>query len=307
MQVRTHVIDDLPPHLATTLNDQSLLGSISFAALWNEMGGSAIYWVLYDDDRPLAILPSVRFGRGVLARLQAMPDGLYSRIVCLDKSVDGASAGRQLIEAIASSGFAKVYINDFSRQLSEVSGFESLSCRTNIVKLNTETWLPPDKKLQSEIRKAQREDVPVDEFSLDRHFDSFLDLMRRTESRHGRRPKYSPAFYERLAVLAQRDRRVRWLVCEKDGKLAASHIYLVEGDMLLNWQVFFDKQFSPLKPNQLITYSIACELSAQGITRLNLGASPGDAETLAYYKDKWGGETYSYPCWSHRSWIGRLM
>ena len=305
MQVRTHVDDDLPPQLAARLHQESLIGSVPFASLWNFMRGQAVYWVLYESERPLAILPSVKFGFGVLARLQAMPDGLYSRPVFLEPAVDRSIAGKHLLEAVVSVGFAKVFVNDFDRQFLEVPGLALLPCNTSVVDITTGAWEPPDKKLQSEIRKAQREEVPVEEFNLDRHFDSFVDLMRRTEHRHGRRPKYSPAFYEGLARLAQCERRIRWLVCEQDGQLAASHIYLVEGDMLLNWQVFFDKQFSPLKPNQWITYSIACEMASHGVTRLNLGASPDDAESLAYYKDKWGGEAYRYPCWSRVSWLGR--
>jgi hypothetical protein len=306
MQVRCHPAEELSTPLVSTLQSQTLLGSVPFASLWNSLGGEAVYWALYDADRPVALLPSVRFGSGRLARLQAMPDGLYARLILLDPTCNPSNAGRLILDAIKAKSYARTFVNDFFGQFPDAADFDKTIHCTTIVPLTNNTWQPPDKKLQSEIRKAQREDVPIDTFDPNRHFDAFLDLMRRTEKRHGRKPKYPPAFFEALSNLVGREERIRWLVCEQQGRLAASHIYFVEGDMLLNWQVYFDKEYSPLKPNQLITYSIACEMASRGVARLNLGASPDDADTLAAYKDKWGGEDYHYPIWSRRTWLGRL-
>jgi hypothetical protein len=307
MQVRTHLAEELPSPLASHLHGQSLLGSVPFASLWNELGGKALYWVLYERDHPVALLPSVRFGRGPWARLQAMPDGLYVRIILLESGIDIRVAAGFVLEAIRSTGFAKVFVNDYHAQFTEATGFQPQTCSTNVVRIGGETWEPPDKKLQSEIRKAQREQAPIETFDPDRHFDAFVDLMRRTERRHGRRPKYPPSFYEALARLARTEPRICWQVCAQAGRLAASHIYLLEGEMLLSWQVFFDKAFSPLKPNQLITYSTARDMASRGAAILNLGSSPDSSESLSYYKEKWGGAEYSYTCWLRRSWLGRLL
>jgi hypothetical protein len=307
MQVRAHPVEELPSHLASYLHKKTLLGSIPFAQLWKVLGGTAIFWVAYEGERPVAILPSVSFGRGPWARLQAMPDGLYAHLVPLDDGVVLHDAARAILYALRSAGFAKIFLHDFHAQFADTSGFESRECLTSVVKIASDSWEPPDQKLQSEIRKALREGVPIETFDPERHFDAFIDSMRRTEQRHGRRQKYPPSFYESLARLAKSEPRICWRVCAQGGKLAASHIYLREGEMLLNWQVFFDKAFSPLKPNQLITFTTAREMVSQGVTRLNLGASPDGAESLSHYKDKWGGEGFRYTCWTRRSWLGRLL
>ena len=307
MQVRAHPAEELPPHLASHLHKETLLGSVPFAELWKVLGGTAVFWVVYEGERPVAILPSVRFGRGPWARLQAMPDGLYARLVLVEDGVVLHDAARAILDAVRSAGFAKIFLNDFHAQFADMPGFESKDCLTSVVKIASDSWEPPDHKLQSEIRKALREGVPIETFDPERHFDAFIDLMRRTEQRHGRRPKYPPSFYESLARLAKDEPRICWKVCAQGEKLAASHIYLLEREMLLNWQVFFDKTFSPLKPNQLITVTTAREMASRGATRMNLGASPDGAESLAYYKDKWGGEDCRYICWTRRSWLGRLL
>jgi hypothetical protein len=305
--VRRHGAGDLPPEAAAWLSRHTLLGSVEFASLWETVGGKPVLWTVYDDDRPIALIPGVQFGRGRLARFQAMPDGLYSRLQCLDGSVDRNQAAQLVMERIASEGYARVFINDYYCQCGDCPGFERRECSTRLVDVSRDDWHPLNPTLRSEIRKALREGTPTRDFSLNRHFDSFLELMSRTEKRHGRQPKYPLAFYRALGKVAMVDSRVRWIVCEQGDRLAASHIYFIENEMLLNWQIFFDKEFSALKPNQVITFSLTHELALRGVKVLNLGSSPEMAVSLADYKAKWGGEMYSYPWFVRESWIGKLL
>jgi CelD/BcsL family acetyltransferase involved in cellulose biosynthesis len=212
-----------------------------------------------------------------------------------------------ILAAITEAGYARVYVNDYYRQFEDHIGFDAQEERTSLVKIDSEEWRPPDKKLQSEIRKAQREEAVVREFALETDFHRFVELMQHTEKRHGRSPKYPPEFYHALARLATQDDRVRWLVCDCNGQLAASHIYLVESDQLLHWQAFFDKEYSKSKPNQAIMFAVVNEMKLRGVRVLNLGATPENAATLSDYKEKWGGETYGYPCLVWKSWLGRLL
>ncbi|MCX6834506.1 MAG: hypothetical protein NTW07_05125 [candidate division Zixibacteria bacterium] len=62
-----------------------------------------------------------------------------------------------------------------------------------------------------------------------------------------------------------------------------------------------------MKPNQAIMFAVVREMKSRGIRILNLGATPEDAATLSDYKEKWGGETYRYPCLVRKSWLGRLL
>ncbi len=88
---------------------------------------------------------------------------------------------------------------------------------------------------------------------------------------------------------------MRWYYVERDGKPVVSQIFLVEGETALNWQIYYDKQFSSLKANQLMLYCAAKELQREGVRFLSLGASPDDAEGVKIFKEKWGGFTATYP------------
>ncbi|RKX26561.1 MAG: hypothetical protein DRP45_03250 [Candidatus Zixiibacteriota bacterium] len=306
MDVRKLRLDDIPEDVKLRLNGATFLGSTGFARLWQTMNGRNVYWALEDGGNIRAVLTGVEFGRWPLVRFQSMPDGCYARAVMIDDSLDPKQSANILSRAIAKAGYAKVYIHDFHGLLESVSGFEVTDCATSLVDVTGTDWQPPDKKLQSEIRKAQREEITVQRFEAQKHMDRFVSLMESTEQRHGRRPKYPRVFYESLAELAETDERVVWVVVEHKDALAASHIYFIENDVLLNWQIYFDKAFSFLKPNQFIMHSTVIRMVEKGVKTLNLGATPGDAESLETYKQKWGGRTHSYRCFQKRSWLGRL-
>lgn len=298
---------DLPTHTAAWINRTTLLGSVEFARLWETMGGRVVYWVANEGDRIIALLPGVEFGSGWLTRYQAMPDGLYGQLLFPEGVAKPNVLADALVKGIAARRYAKVFLTDYYSHLRPTGAYVVRLDQTLAVDISAPDWQPPDKKLQSEIRKAEREDIRLQEFSLNRHFDGFIELMKLTERRHGRRPKYPTAFWRALGKLAMTDARVKWLVCEHEERMAASHIYLVESEMALNWQIYFDKGFSFLKPNQFIMFSVARDLARHGVISLTLGATPGDADSLANYKKKWGGRTVEYACLYRYSWLGRFL
>jgi hypothetical protein len=307
MTITRAYADDLPVSLQTLVDQYALFSSRGFARLWEAMGGRPVYWIAGDTDAPEAILCGVEFGWGALKRFQSMPDGCYSRLVRADKQVKDDAASAALLGAIAKAGYAKFHVYDYCGSFEAAHGIEVTECHTSLVDISSPDWQPPDRTLQSEIRKAERDAVTSASFDADRHMDAFLKLMIQTEQRHGRRPRYTREFVCRLAHLAQADDRVVWKVVEHEGELAASHINFIDSGLMLNWQVCFDKRFSFLKPNQLLLYSAARYAAGRGIRVLNLGTSPEDAETLVTYKRKWGGEDYAYRCLQRYSWLGKLM
>lgn len=298
----------LPEELGALLERHSLMASPSFARLWRTMNGLPVCWVLRQDGRVGAALMGVEFRAHPLTRFQAMVDGLYARLwVSPDSGLERPAALSLMMNALPLSGYARVLVTDFAREFPEQIDCPRRACETLLVDISRPDWEPPDSTLRSEIRKAEREKLPVEPFEPSRHMESFLALMRQTEKRHGRSPKYKPQFFEELGKLAQADKRIRWRHCEIEGKPAASHIFLIDGPMALHWQVYFDKRFSFAKPNQYLLFVMAKELAAEGVTTLNLGASPPGAEGLAAYKKKWGGVSYRYPMFYRYSWIGRLF
>jgi CelD/BcsL family acetyltransferase involved in cellulose biosynthesis len=92
-----------------------------------------------------------------------------------------------------------------------------------------------------------------------------------------------------------------------DSHLAAAHVFICDRDTSHNWQIYFDKSSSPLKPNQAITAHAVETFRSRGLKYLNLGATPPDAVGVSQYKQKWGGREYAYQVFEFRSWLGRVL
>jgi len=299
---------DLPNSLRAQLDSHSFFGSTGFTTLWESIGGTAVCWMLVDGESIIAALTGVEFRRRPLTRFQAMPDGCYARLYATTTVRDErVKYGQELMSAIGRAGYARVYVADYFHDLALDSDPSIQQHETLVVDISAPGWLPPDAKLRSEIRKAEREGVVVSAFSVPAQFDGFMRLMAKTERRHGRRPKYTRDFFLKLAELAAIDSRVKWLHVEHDGSPVVSHIYFVDRTMALNWQIYLAKEFSHLKANQYLMYTATRSLAASGVTHLNLGATPPDAENLRSYKEKWGGVAYTYPMVARKSWLGRCL
>jgi lipid II:glycine glycyltransferase (peptidoglycan interpeptide bridge formation enzyme) len=242
-------------------------------------------------------------------RFQAMPDGCYGQVYFADSitSDERETIAGLFSEVLLQADYVKLFLFDYYKSFVPTPDMEVQLCTTQLVDLAEPDWAPPDKKLRSEIRKAEREGTKVVPFDASAHMNSFLELMKLTEERHQRKPKYPPEFFQALADLSSNDPRVIWTWCEHEGNAVSSHINFIERDMVLNWQVYFDKSYSFLKANQLMLYSLARRTAERGLKYLNLGASPPDADSLSSYKDKWGARTYEYNCYSTRKLLGRLV
>jgi hypothetical protein len=195
---------------------------------------------------------------------------------------------------------------DFHGSVGPHEAFLATPAEARLVDISDPNWAPPDAKLRSQIRKAAREGIRVERFDWGRHHRGFLQLVQCAARHHGERPRYRPSLYRDLASLAERDSRIQWLWCERDGRAAASHIYFVEGDTLQAWQSYFHREFSFLKPNQFIRYTLCHTMAQRGIHWLNLGSTPARAAGLEYYKVRWGGKVFRYMSWTRWEGLGAL-
>ncbi len=289
-----------------SLSGDSFFASVGFLNLWETMGGEAVFWIVEDNDKIVALLPAVEFGKGKLKRLQAGPDGCYSSVFT-NENVQVDKYKRELLQAVVSYGYEKLFIYDYYDSIIEADRYDVLQCQTTLVDVSSLNWQPPDKKLQSEIRKSERENIVVEKFDKEKHCSSFLELMYQTEKRHNRKPKYNESFFSALAELAETDNRIIWNWCEHEGEAVSSHINFKEQNQILNWQVYFDKQFSFLKANQKMLFDLAKSAQENNVQYLNLGASPIDTPTLSEYKKKWGGITKEYICYYKKSLLGKIF
>ena len=294
MKISRYHWNDLEPSALQALIGDSLFASAGFMRLWETVGGRPVAWVGESEGEITAVLPGIEFGREPLLRFQAMPDGCYGQIF-FKSSVppdDRARTAGLFSEVLCQIGYVKLFLYDYHNTFTPALDMEVVACSTQLVDISAADWLPPDKKLQSEIRKSEREGVAVEAFDSTRHMTRFLELMRLTENRHKRKPKYPPEFFHALAELSQIERRIIWTWCEHEGHAVSSHINLIEDEMVLNWQVYYDKTYSFLKSNQFMLHALARQTASRGVKTLNLGASPSDADSLSSYKEKWGSRTY---------------
>ncbi len=297
--------DDIPETELSELAGGSLLGSAVFARVWESLGGSRAVWIGREGGRIKAAMPGVEFGIGPMRRFYAMPDGLYARLLG-GEGGEFMEAGRELMTGIAGQGYAKAFLYDFFEEIGGHDEFQKESYRTTLVDV-APGWEPPDRKLRGEIRRAEREGVTVEALDWRKHGQGFMELVARGESERGSARKYPSEFFSSLAGAARESETIRWYWCEHEGKAAASHIYFVEGDMMLGWQMFYDRELAAAKANQFLIATAVRELTREGVTRLNLGASPAEAEGTEFFKRRWGGYEYTYSGYIQKKGLGRVL
>jgi hypothetical protein len=282
--------------------------SVGFSNLWRTLGGTPVYWLAKEHDEILAVLPGVEFGNRPFRRFLCMPNGCYGRLFfCNSPAIDRDRITTSLMDTLSGASYLKVFIYDFYNCLPSHKKFSIEECQTTLVDISSPDWQPPDKKLRQQIRKAEREGINIERFDLDKHLPRFLHLVKLTEKRIGSPSKYTAAFFKALASLAREDNRVRWIWCEHKGEPVSSNIFFIEHDSLLHWQSYFNEAFSYMQPHKYIPFTVAREVAQEGITYLNLGASPENVPGVEYYKSKWGGSPRFYNCHVRRTILGRLL
>lgn len=300
-------LSQLSSNLVEEVGSLSLLASAAFTPVWESLHGRIKYWVGSDGGEIAAVLAGVEFGHGPLARFQSMPDGLPSVVHFRGNTQDIPQTTSHLLDSIAAHGYAKVFVTDFESVMPPHSKYTRRDAQTHVVNISSADYEPADRTLQSEIRKAERDGTRIVPFSWNQHGSSFIDLVTLSETRHGRLPKYPALFFERLAQVSETESRILWTWCEHEGKGVASHIYFIFRTSAINWQIYYDKDYSSLKANQLTTWQTIAHLRERGVAHLNLGASPNDAEGLVAYKSKWNATEHSYSIFEKKNWLGKLL
>ncbi len=309
MEILRHQSTGVPLDELEPLVKSSFFASPGFLNLWKVRGGSPVWWLVRLDGAVAAVLPGVEFGRGSLKRFHSTPNGCYGKL-CLADGIEPllqSEIAGQLLKAIGKFGYIKTFVNDYYGSFGECCGFDVTSFETRLVDISDAEWEPPTKQIRKDIRVAQREGVSLERFDAGKHMAGFLTLVRISEKRLGAKQRYPDEFYRALSDLAQQDDRVQWIWCEHDKRPVSSSIFLVEGDNILSWQVYYDSSLSHLQATKLARFVTARKLARQGVRYLNMGASFEGAEGTDRFKRRWGGEMYSYRCYVKKSLMGRLL
>ncbi|HOD66711.1 MAG TPA: GNAT family N-acetyltransferase [candidate division Zixibacteria bacterium] len=299
--------DDMPEEPVRALTGDSFLASAAFASLWAVRGGRRAVWAAQAGEGIAGVLPGIEFGPAPIKRFMAMPNGLYGRVFAAEGS-DPRKTGEVLLEAIAEAGYVKTYLFDFFGCFTSGTGPFAVALQTALlVDIGDPAWEPPDRKLRGEIRKAEREGLAVGRMVWATHGEGFLTLLRGKAHRRGGEARYGADFWQALAHAAQQDERVAWYYASFNNRPVASHIYFVEGDMLIGWQMYYDRKFSPLKANAYLIARACAEARDRGARTLDLGATPEGAGGTEFFKRRWGGREHIYPTLTLRRGIGRWL
>jgi len=292
-------IDSLDPREYDALAGDSFFASRGFLDLWRSQGGRPVAWTVMRDGVMDAALPGVEYGRGPLSRLVAMPDGCYARLLVHPRArAETPTFAAALLDAIAHGDYGRVHLFDFDGVFGASPRFTRRPSTTQVVDI-ARVVDRGDTKIRKQVRKAMREGIHCADYEPARHRAGFLRIADHTYRRHGVRSRYSPAFFDALARLAQRDPRIIWRHCESDGHAACSHIYFVERDMMVAWQAYFDKRFGFLMPNVFMRLEAAADAAARGLRLLNFGATPFEAKGLLRFKDRWQTRPQTYATHVH--------
>jgi hypothetical protein len=314
MRVRFTPLHELSPALSEQLTKFSPYTSPLFLSFLDREFSRAGYFTAGNDDGVIAALPAVEIlGAGLFARarMQALVDGLPAPMWILQETkINDKDIRGEIVRAISCRRYLKACLTDYDNLFDDDYG-KLVPQKTSVIDLvraasEGETF-PPDKTLRSEIAKAGREGVQVAPLHTTTQMDDFIRLMKSTEERHGRTPRYSWDFWQGFGYLSERDPRFQILCVYAGHELAAAHVFIIDRDTALNWQIYFDKKYSSLKPNQAITAFAIRKFGEAGVRFLNLGATPPEATGVEVYKSKWGGVDYTYRTIEFRSLLGRVL
>ena len=308
MKTVRRTLDQLPVAAFGMLDAASFFASTGFARLWRTVGGREVFWVTEYQGRPIAVMPGIEFGGWAFRRFQAMPDGCYASLIILKPNL----VSREEIlsatwEGVHTHGYVKAYLTDYRHEFEYPQNTEVIETNTLLADISSPDWYPPDNRLVKQIKHAADLHLRIERFNPEKHRTGFHQLVTAAATRQGRQPKYPPAFYDALADLATKDERIHWVYLEHKGDPVASHVHLILGDTVLNWQLFLDRRFSTLRATQFMIFEIARQMSRRGVRYMNLGASPPDADGLIKFKQRWGGNDYNYRTLASRSGIGRFL
>jgi len=308
MSFQVYSSDNIPAEKWAELSNNSIYSAPSFARLWRTMGGKEIFAVLQESGEFIAGMAGVLFGRYPLMRYQSMAHGIYGGPFFRKGT---ASKDKNLfleyfVRWMRSRMIIKADIHNPMIDF-KAYNFTDHTTSTHKIILKDRDYKPPSQKISEHIRTGKRRSADVYEFTELNKIGEFYELVKSTHSKHKTEPRYPKVFFEKLFELAGQNPRVLWWNVKNDDRIIGSRICLVEGDELLTWQYYSERQFNNLKPGYLLLDHIIGYALRNDIKTVNLGWSPPDAHSLIDYKERWGGQITAFKCYTYYNLLGRLL
>jgi hypothetical protein len=272
----------------------------------------AVFLCGYDDSRLVVGLPAVITRRFGISAFDSMPNHTYGGALFAEGLSEELKEDFVADVSAYLNGrrFSRITITDFERRLKnrKTIGLGPERSFTHIVMIDSIGDFEPHRRIKRDLRNGGRSEYTIAPVRSDSDIDAFYRLYSLTERRHGRRrPLYRRGFFHALADVMDDSRMLYWPGLMIEGKMVASQINFIHGNTLINWRVVSNYEWRRYKPNQLLLYDAIEKAAAVGVTRINLGASPPEAEGLIAYKERWGGMKVEFDIYSHRSQLRRML
>lgn len=272
----------------------------------------AVFLCGYDDGRLVAGLPAVITRRLGVSSFDSMPNHTYGSALFAEGLPEESKDDfiENVAQYLTRRRFSRITITDFDGQLRKRDRISLRPERsfTHMVVIDSIGTFEPHRRIKRDLRIGAKSETKIVPVRSDSDIDAFYRLYHLTERRHGRRrPLYRRGFFKALADVMADSNLLYWPSLEIDGKTVASQINFIHGNTLVNWRVVSDYERRRYKPSQLLLYDAIEKAAAMGVTRINLGASPPEAEGLIAYKERWGGMKVEFDIYTHRSRLRRMM
>ncbi len=272
----------------------------------------AIFFCGYDDGRIVAGLPAILTRRFGVSAFDSMPNHTYGSAL-FDSELSPESRDHFIGEVAAylsERRFSRITITDFDGELRHDERLPLRCDRsfTHIIGIDSLDDFEPHRRVRRDLRTGSKADTEIAPIRDAVDIDEFYRLYVLTEHRHGRRrPLYRHGFFQALAEVMADSDMLYWPGLSVEGRMIASQINFIHSDTMINWRVVSDYEWRRYKPSQLLLYDAIEKAAAYGVTKINLGASPPDADGLIAYKERWGGAKVEFDIYSHRSRVRRWL
>ncbi|MCP4567704.1 MAG: GNAT family N-acetyltransferase [FCB group bacterium] len=295
-------------------------GSFFESSLWVDvcaagMSGSTEICFLcgYESGRLVAGLPAVMVSKLGQKSFLSMPYGTYGGVL-FDEAID--SDGRDefisnMENWLRKKRFSLVSITDFAGRLADwrPKDFERTSHFTHIIELEAGgQFVPTNRNLVKNLQAGEKAAGDIIRIENIDRIKGYYDLYLATESRHGRKkPLYNLSFFEAVMKVLGNTDSLYWTALMVDGEMIGSQISFCHHDTLFYWQAVSAYEKRQFKANYRLLFDAITYGNSRGVTKINLGASPPEAEGLIYFKECWGAKRVEYDGLDYRSPLRKFM
>lgn len=275
------------------------------------LGSEAVACTLRQSGHLIGAIPGIISSRLGMKTFASMPFGTYGGIIWRNTPEEEQKRAicSGIEDALSGLSISKAHIADYSGSFDslQLSGFKMRRHYTQLLSLGQAPY-SPDKKIMTEIHKGQEAGGEIRRLSYTSDIDIYYDLYRYTEERHGRKKlPYSREFLFALLKSLVPSAKLYWIGLFNDDRMIGAQIHFIEGDKQYYWQAVSGGDARDFRSDYRLLLNAIHFGQQQGVTEVNMGASPDDAHGLVFFKKRWGSVKREYMTYEYSSGLRRII